>query len=751
MRLQNDAEVENHLTSVMEAAGLPLYCEDPIKHLPKLLAQKLSHTHTLCVTNHYLFSVNFLHCLRLSRTYVQAKGSDAAITTGTEAAVYASEASDSNDLLDEVLPVTVSDYVDLVKAHLSAGPNYRFASRQLLLLGAMLDFSDTTNRKVASSFLHELLIRPLDYELDDDENKIIIGDGISLGGDKDWQRAVSELARKVHASVGEFETVVTSVIEELACPCRERTADVIQWMHCLSVTGLLLENIESLRSLHGKAIEPSEILHSLLLPGAKQVHADVQRVATRCLCLFGLREKKPCEDVVKQLRLSFINGAIPVSPMACKALIDLVTWHGPEEVDKAIGLDLQNSSGDEKNRFVPVNLTDSKDDLSIGVLDLLYSGFDREDCDATIEADDQESIRSILGEGFAKFLLLSDNYPTISSCLHPLILCKLVTLYFSDEANGLQRLKQCLSVFFEHYPALSHNHKKCVSRAFIPVMKSMWPGICCNPGGASVVVSRLRKRAFQASRFMLQMMQIPLFSNEIEEQQSSENRTESPPTSEERSLDFESGEEGLAIQIAAEVVSFPEKKTPAEKSYILTLCRVAALVQFRPSEQEAIKCMRGLLNGMIIAASSDKELVKELNRMATRLKSLDKHPDEELSHEKATAIFGKLGLDENPKMDTLTTVLPPTPAPRSTRAAPSRRRARREASSDEDEEEEASFPPAVPMTPSIVSMRSQRASKTMAMSKMTAKTKIEFSDEEIPEESDVTSEDASDEACDDMS
>lgn len=35
--------------------------------------------------------------------------------------MYASEASDKNDLLDGVLPSTIAEYVDLVKAHLSAG------------------------------------------------------------------------------------------------------------------------------------------------------------------------------------------------------------------------------------------------------------------------------------------------------------------------------------------------------------------------------------------------------------------------------------------------------------------------------------------------------------------------------------------------------------------------------------------------------------------------------------------------------
>ena len=88
------------------------------------------------------------------------------------------------------------------------------------------------------------------------------------------------------------------------------------------------------------------------------------------------------------------------------------------------------------------------------------------------------------------------------------------------------------------------------------------------------------------------------------------------------------------------MASFPEKKSAAGKSYILALCRIAVLIQFRQSEQEALKCMRGLLNVMIIFASSDKELVKELNQMAIHLKSLDKHPDQELSQEKATVIFG---------------------------------------------------------------------------------------------------------------
>ncbi|TKY47391.1 Condensin complex subunit 3 [Spatholobus suberectus] len=97
-----------------------------------------------------------------------AKGSDAAATMGTEAEVYAAEASDKNDLLEKILPATVGEYIELVRAHTNAGSNHRFACRQLLLLGAMFDFSDVTNRKAAGAFLHELMCKPPEHE-DDNE------------------------------------------------------------------------------------------------------------------------------------------------------------------------------------------------------------------------------------------------------------------------------------------------------------------------------------------------------------------------------------------------------------------------------------------------------------------------------------------------------------------------------------------------------------------------------------------------------
>jgi condensin complex subunit 3 len=111
----------------------------------------------------------------------------------------------------------------------------------------MLDFSDAASRKVASSLLQKLLYKPIEHAIDEEDGKeVVIGDGINLGGEKEWARAVTEIARKVHASSGEFEDIVATVVADLGRPCREGGADFLQWMHCLAVTGLVLEGSKSL-------------------------------------------------------------------------------------------------------------------------------------------------------------------------------------------------------------------------------------------------------------------------------------------------------------------------------------------------------------------------------------------------------------------------------------------------------------------------------------------------------------------------
>ncbi|CAM8885507.1 unnamed protein product [Rhodiola kirilowii] len=692
----------------------------------------------------------------------QEKGRDAAVTMGSEAAVYAAEASDNNDLLEKVLPATISDYVALVKAHLSAGSDYHFASRQLLLLGGLLDFSDAANRKVAAIFVKELLFRPLEHEIDDNGNKVVLGDGISLGGDKNWADAVSELAWKVHAAAGEYEDAVFGVVEELAQPCRERAGDFIQWMHCLSIAGLLLGDKKAYYWLQNKITGSAESLLSVLLPGAKHPHFDVQRAALRCLGCFGLLERKPSGDLVKQLRVSFVNGPLPISIVSSKALFDLGMWHNPHELDNAMGNDLTSQLDNANMSLTPINFNDRDEYSKITLLDLLYAGFDGDNWCSHDDSNEDETLQTVLAEGFSKFLLLNENYPHLPASLHTILLVKLIMLYFGDSEKGFHRLKQCLSVYFEHYPSLSANHKKFISKAFIVAMRAMWPGIKGNSSGSNIYVSNMRKRAVQASRFMLEMMQAPLYSKETKIEDENGN-IDSPVHEEEPLCSFACGEEGLAIRIASEVASFPGKKSAAEKSYVAALCKVLILLRFRSTEQTALKCILKLMNHVLESASSEKELVKELKQWFKYLKELDKLPEEILKPEQFTAIFETLELDVDFEMDVNGDLpsVPPTPAPSTAKPKRFKRRTRFEEDDDDTSEEDDFVPaylPKVPKPPASsahgtlgTNARSGRASKTAALNKITSSSRTrfqidEYDDDDNEEGSNVTSDVDSDES-----
>lgn len=90
----------------------------------------------------------------------------------------------------------------------------------------------------------------------------------------------------------------------------------------------------------------------------------------------------------------------------------------------------------------------------------------------------------------------------------------------------------------------------------MPVMRSLWPGINGNATGSTYVASNMRKSAIQASRFMVQMMQAPLYYEETSPSKEtvSSNENENHNDSAEPTSVHESGEEGLAIRIAAEVL-----------------------------------------------------------------------------------------------------------------------------------------------------------------------------------------------------
>lgn len=172
---------------------------------------------------------------------------------------------------------------------------------------------------------------------------------------------------------------------------------------------------------------------------AKHSHLDVQRIAVRCLGLFGLLEIKPSEELVKQLKLSFAKGPAPISIVACKALFDLGMWHQPQEVDRAVGQNMSSQLQDYDMTSSPLDISDTDENWNPKLLDLLYAGLIKDDWDSSLASEENESVQGALGEGFAKILLLSESYKSIPARSNPLLLSKLITLYFSNESKELQR------------------------------------------------------------------------------------------------------------------------------------------------------------------------------------------------------------------------------------------------------------------------------------------------------------------------
>lgn len=166
---------------------------------------------------------------------------------------------------------------------------------------------------------------------------------------------------------------------------------------------------------------------------------DVQRAAIRCLGIFGVLEKKPSEDLVKQLRCSFVTGPSSVMILACKALLDLGLWHGPDEVDKAMNQDLTSQLHNCKIDLNGEIFYNASEILEMKLLDLLYAGLERHCSGEQAEMDGNDSVQTVIGEGFAKLLLLTEKYSSSDASSHPFLLAKLISLYFSAESKPFQR------------------------------------------------------------------------------------------------------------------------------------------------------------------------------------------------------------------------------------------------------------------------------------------------------------------------
>ena len=91
--------------------------------------------------------------------------------------------------------------------------------------------------------------------------------------------------------------------------------------------------------------------------------------------------------MVNQLVLSFVKGPSPVSLLAGEGLIDLLMWHGPQEVDRVIGQDALLQVRDSRVDLT-ADLCHKNCDVNLGVLDLLFAGLGSGVLSKTMDSDE---------------------------------------------------------------------------------------------------------------------------------------------------------------------------------------------------------------------------------------------------------------------------------------------------------------------------------------------------------------------------
>ncbi|CAM6100840.1 unnamed protein product [Calypogeia fissa] len=633
----------------------------------------------------------------------KTKGREAVKTGGAEAVVNAAVADEHNEYLESILLPTVSDFVRLVENHLHKGSVAWFGARQLLMIAKLMDYTDSTSRKDAGLLLQRLLTETTPSEDQSNEQSVSddptshewVGDGLSLGGEESWGNAVADFARHVHASAGEFEEVLAAAVAEVGRPCREGGADERQWLHCLAVTGLLLENITSLDVLVGRAIEPEEIIHSLLLPAVKHLHPEVQRTGVRCLAMFCSLERSPSPRAVEQLRICLQSGIPQVQKMALKGVFDVILCHGAASIDQASsqepdlglptprprppGVHIPDFSGTEAQRAEQ----SERRALRLPILEILDECLHGEILveDGQDQTEYINSMIAVAAEGFAKLLLQNKRFPEVRQ-IQERIVDELLMLYFSDNTIHFPRVKQCLAVFFRIWCSVSAANKRCISALFIPVLRKMWPGIeekREKPG--TVLVAR--KHATQVAHFMLHLLHFPLISKgkqggnqntpDLADDGAVSHEQDSSAPEREEALD--EGLETLGVRICVEVKEQARKFTSlsmARKTYTAMLCRVVTLLRFSPAPQENIKALLCCIPRVVEwLPASEKTSLKALEEALARLKDMDESPDNGLTDEELELFMVRMGFHDIFKEESSSD--PTTPEPQSETSTRGRR------------------------------------------------------------------------------
>ena len=421
-------------------------------------------------------------CAAISRE-AKEQGKAAALTSGTESAVHASQVTHKLDTLEQVLPSSSEGFVSLVDFHVQSKFGLRFVVKQLLLLACeCVEFADATSRMLgevvfktlASERGNENLFRSKIAGEDEEDYECGL---FCQGSNGMWEAALMKFGAKVFGSSRTCMHQLISLAMNRIVPGAS-AEDLVQGCVLLNTC---FETCPSFGCIDSEMIP--ELAAHVMNACVTHEAVAVRRESIKLLGMFMLHSSCANEGLLAVFTTALKSDHYQVKTQAAKFFLDLAHMNGPKYAQRKFAQDGSISE-------CPVEMLKECLNVDAGASELLS--------EEEADSDDKKEFRKVVVEGFLKLMTNNSKYGSDYAWTEGEqcdIFTKLAFLNFDKECGSYAPMQQCISVFFDVYSMLHPYTYQIVCASVLPVVKE-------------AVRRELKPRVFgQVVRFMTYLIQ----------------------------------------------------------------------------------------------------------------------------------------------------------------------------------------------------------------------------------------------------
>ncbi|UPR02246.1 subunit 3 of nuclear condensin complex [Chloropicon primus] len=392
------------------------------------------------------------------------QGQAAALTSGTESAVHASQVTTKLDTLEQVLPASSETFVSLIDFHVQSEFGMRFVVKQLLLLACeCVEFADATSR-----MLGEVVFKTLASERENEnlfKSKVVDTDReedyecglFCQGSNGKWESALMKFGVKVFGSSQSCMHQLISLVMNRMGGSAEHGAEGVAPEDLVQGCMLLNTCFETCSTLGCVDLEIVPQLAEHVM-GACVTHeaVAVRRESIKLCGMLMLHSNYSSESLYNVFITALRKDHYQVKTEAAKFFVDLAHLNGPK---------------------YPQHKFSSFKTIAGCPMEMLKQCLSSSDCDLLKEAgdgDDKKEFRKVVVEGFLKLMTNHSKYSRENAWTEGEqcdIFTKLVFLNFDKECGAYAPMQQCISVFFDVYSMLHAHTYQIVSASIVLTVK----------------------------------------------------------------------------------------------------------------------------------------------------------------------------------------------------------------------------------------------------------------------------------------